>query len=144
MRISDWSSDVCSSDLFDPFGILHQRQRRPIILLLIGIERLPHLAQKGLIVDPAIHRDRDLVFAADTERGDLEQSAVDERPLRRARPFAEAADAEPVGIDPAGSHGSRYGFLDRGLDVPAVEPVSADRLPIFPFSLFFLYRERVG
>src|SRR3546814_5792250 len=116
MRISDWSSDVCSSDLkdrgFDPFGILHQRQRRPIILLLIGIERLPHLAQKGLIVDPAIHRDRDLVFAADTERGDLEQSAVDERPLRRARPFAEAADAEPVGIDPAGRHGSRYG-LDR-------------------------------
>src|SRR3546814_4657423 len=50
--------------------------------------------------------------------------------------------AGPVGIDPAGRHGSRYSFLDRGLDVPAVEPVTADKLPIFQFSLCFLCSRR--
>src|SRR3546814_20526743 len=40
MRISDWSSDVCSSDLIDAMRRLHPLLLAPALLLLL----LPHLA----------------------------------------------------------------------------------------------------
>src|SRR3546814_6694632 len=39
MRISDWSSDVCSSDLVLARGVLHQRH---------GLDRQVELAQRGM------------------------------------------------------------------------------------------------
>src|SRR3546814_17895924 len=43
MRISDWSSDVCSSDLFEALGHLHQPQRLAVALRARHAEVAAHL-----------------------------------------------------------------------------------------------------
>src|SRR3546814_2576675 len=76
MRISDWSSDVCSSDLF---GIVADRQRASVRLgVIAGVEAEPVFAVgagAGGIARPAVGigrcakpRDRDFQRVADRAR----------------------------------------------------------------------------
>src|SRR3546814_6576324 len=61
---------------------------------------------------------------------------------KRAEQIVAEYPGSPITVEALGAlekayHGSRYGFLDRGLDVPAVEPVTADQRTIFQCSLCF-------
>src|SRR3546814_19786431 len=71
MRISDWSSDVCSSDLFDQVWRTANRAHRPVILFLavgVAMHEHRHVAPRecGLMVRDRVERDtrfRDDAFA---------------------------------------------------------------------------------
>src|SRR3546814_3563226 len=49
MRISDWSSDVCSSDLFTP-------QRRPSPSVVLYFPALPRTVSRGFIIERFLTR----------------------------------------------------------------------------------------
>src|SRR3546814_7603448 len=68
MRISDWSSDVCSSDLFEQFGQVRRQRRGARVAALEAVE---HLAQRAL---QAFGRQVELAQdAADVAVVDLDQ-----------------------------------------------------------------------
>src|SRR3546814_17834685 len=52
MRISDWSSDVCSSDLREHRGAELTRQRRAVGQLLVALDLRALHADRRLAVDP--------------------------------------------------------------------------------------------
>src|SRR3546814_13969182 len=100
MRISDWSSDVCSSDLRRFDGERHrQRQRDPIA-------RAPAAAEQGIAV-------------AALDRG----GGIVDRDRRVVRPAREA-EREVAGLAGLGD-GDRYLVLEREarrqIELPAVQ-----------------------
>src|SRR3546814_15957376 len=58
MRISDWSSDVCSSDLADVDTVMEMiRQRPPIVNLMatIALEHYTAMLAAIMLTDPAMY-----------------------------------------------------------------------------------------
>src|SRR3546814_585193 len=83
MRISDWSSDVCSSDL----ATVDQLQRLGEELDLADPAR-PALDVVGQILARDLRGDRRLHRAQAVERAEVEVAAVDEGPQRDQEIFA--------------------------------------------------------
>src|SRR3546814_14941894 len=92
MRISDWSSDVCSSDLLDGQRRLRPRQQRGLLLLLrYGGERPSHRKRRPR------HRGLGRRRRRRRDEVQLPEGAVLSRGRRRGPP-REAADRKSVGV----------------------------------------------
>src|SRR3546814_2396321 len=110
MRISDWSSDVCSSDLVGVAVTEHDRR-------LDLVDEADRRAAPQHVVDAVLVRlaeifllqiiviDRHVIVAdevGDARPGDrrLEPCRLGDEPVGVLAPVTRAFDAEPVGIDP--------------------------------------------
>src|SRR3546814_6819284 len=82
MRISDWSSDVCSSDLF--------LQQRLVVDDDLELRRLARFAQQRDFVD----RRKDVTLAAD--RRDIARQGMNQERARGGKAFEQPLDAELV------------------------------------------------
>src|SRR3546814_2908980 len=63
MRISDWSSDVCSSDLTGLEHMIHRRQAELVFLHLIGGNRRGVLEALAIAAAKDVEADRELIAA---------------------------------------------------------------------------------
>src|SRR3546814_2496342 len=96
MRISDWSSDVCSSDLAAPDPLCAEPPRRGAAR---AAPRRCRIRRRRLAVHDAGRRDRDAAVAADRRRA-RDIGAVDRaaEPARRVRPHRRARRAGGRGM----------------------------------------------
>src|SRR3546814_9883814 len=99
MRISDWSSDVCSSDLRDQILALldlpDMRLRRGLYLGEFGLKRDDAFLGRGRIAEPGrSHRRHPRLCDAVSRKAQRHREHRGERRLRLA------ADAEPAQIAP--------------------------------------------
>src|SRR3546814_20677033 len=96
MLISDWSSDVCSSDLLVPGQVLAYRDRHeaalarhlaqyPLVVVLVQLDELRQRVQHPLDVAGVLahHHDAELLAVG----GERQAEAVEDEPARR-RPQA--------------------------------------------------------
>src|SRR3546814_19949526 len=126
MRISDWSSDVCSSDLLDALAIEHAER--------LGLASLP----EGDLLDGVVHRGVGMIadhglddIAAALLRNVLEIGAVGLlRADRDDLVFLLGAGAGLTELVRLGLHGGGTAFrlLFTGLGVPP-EPDNAETAP---------------
>src|SRR3546814_16094758 len=89
MRISDWSSDVCSSDLF--------LQQRLVVDDDLELRRLARFAQQRDFVD----RRKDVTLAAD--RRDIARQGMNQERARGGKAFEQPLDAELVHQEAGGT-----------------------------------------
>src|SRR3546814_7924337 len=91
MRISDWSSDVCSSDLLERRADRLRHQQRPI---LAG---RPEISRAG-IHGPALHFNADLAIVRH-DRADVHIIVdIDPGPVDGARDASDVGDGVALGI----------------------------------------------
>src|SRR3546814_5835507 len=71
MRISDWSSDVCSSDLFDAFDVEERKRQKEVgrLVNIVEVQRGRRTAVRAIIVATAETAHRDDLGRAAAEIG---------------------------------------------------------------------------
>src|SRR3546814_13025389 len=107
MRISDWSSDVCSSDLDGPIRVA-RKERRDLVFALGAFERAGGIDQCAARFDPAC-RAREQIGLPGGHFGDLPRFEA----LETSGVAADDATRPPRRISPARSR-RRAGFTRAG------------------------------
>src|SRR3546814_3262392 len=123
MRISDWSSDVCSSDLFfRPSKALSHRDAEGPRLVGRKAEPRPSAAlavesEPRIFVEQIVHIDRDFELVGKLDpRAEVDQLIIGQLEVeRRRRADRRAAEGEAV------DEGPRIVFLVAGLGVAAAD-----------------------
>src|SRR3546814_8327746 len=85
MRISDWSSDVCSSDLFIDEGYFHNlkslARRHDLVIIQISDKRETRLPKLGII--PIIDKESRKTLWINTSFGDFREKVIKRYECRR-------------------------------------------------------------
>src|SRR3546814_6204057 len=85
MRISDWSSDVCSSDLFDAFDVEERKRQKEVgrLVNIVEVQRGRRTAVRAIIVATAETAHRDDLGRAAAEIGrDADAGRLDRKSTR--------------------------------------------------------------
>src|SRR3546814_17185071 len=94
MRISDWSSDVCSSDLTELSGPAHEAEAPYILLAIVAVATAPERNVED--ADPLIIADRfDVAACAAREFADLHRYGCGHRKIPLESVAAQDATASP-------------------------------------------------
>src|SRR3546814_11531482 len=118
MRISDWSSDVCSSDLRDPANLPHKELGVDLVLECTGFftdrasaqKHIDAGAKKVLISAPAKDVDLTVVYGVNHDKLTAEQTIVSNASCTTncLAPVAKVLNAA-TGIERGRSEGRRVG-----------------------------------
>src|SRR3546814_384054 len=118
MRISDWSSDVCSSDLRAVGRAVGRSERDTDILRVQELERaLIDRAERGDVEAAATAAQAEVCFGADLDVG---------QPFLVGGLVWPEIGADPAGVGATGATGGERRFEPRRVDVGATIPPAAD------------------